>query len=104
MDIPSLGPVRARAVAAMFFLLAVRGAGAVPGHRVHFDKIVLCPVSRAGGGAVADVNQDGRRDVLAGEVWYEAPAWTRHEIRSPGSYDAATGYSNCFLSWARGLH
>ncbi|MGH9842941.1 MAG: FG-GAP repeat domain-containing protein [Blastocatellia bacterium] len=31
--------------------------------------------------AVADVNKDGRLDVIAGENWFEAPAWKKHRLR-----------------------
>src|SRR5919205_1956235 len=31
--------------------------------------------------AVADVNQDGRLDVIAGENWFEAPEWKKHRMR-----------------------
>ena len=31
--------------------------------------------------AVADVNRDGRLDIISGEFWYEAPAWTPHRFR-----------------------
>jgi hypothetical protein len=31
--------------------------------------------------AVADINQDGRLDILSGEYWYEAPSWRKHPIR-----------------------
>ena len=31
--------------------------------------------------AVADINHDGRLDILSGENWYEAPAWTKHRFR-----------------------
>lgn len=31
--------------------------------------------------AFADVNGDGRLDVVSGEYWYEAPRWTRHKFR-----------------------
>ncbi len=31
--------------------------------------------------AVADVNGDGRLDIISGEYWYEAPDWTRHRFR-----------------------
>jgi hypothetical protein len=31
--------------------------------------------------AVADVNQDGRLDIIAGENWYEAPDWKKHRMR-----------------------
>jgi hypothetical protein len=31
--------------------------------------------------AFIDVNDDKKLDVVSGESWYEAPAWTRHRIR-----------------------
>lgn len=31
--------------------------------------------------AFADINNDRRLDIVSGEAWYEAPAWTRHKIR-----------------------
>ncbi|MEX0704636.1 MAG: VCBS repeat-containing protein [Planctomycetales bacterium] len=52
------------------------------------------------GVAVADVNRDGQLDVIAGDVWYEAPAWRRHEIRPLGKYDPSKGYSKSFANWA----
>src|SRR5262249_29303389 len=30
---------------------------------------------------VADVNQDGRLDIIAGENWFEAPDWKKHHMR-----------------------
>lgn len=37
---------------------------------------------RSEGATAFDVNKDGKVDILNGEVWYEAPDWKRHEIRS----------------------
>ena len=34
--------------------------------------------------AFADVNNDRRLDIVSGDAWYEAPAWTRHPIRELG--------------------
>jgi len=31
--------------------------------------------------AFADLNKDGRLDVVAGENWFEAPKWTKHRFR-----------------------
>jgi len=31
--------------------------------------------------AVADINRDGRLDIVSGEHWYEAPTWTKHTFR-----------------------
>lgn len=32
----------------------------------------------------ADINKDGRLDVVSGENWYEAPLWKRHHFRDLG--------------------
>src|ERR1035437_3639520 len=34
--------------------------------------------------AVADLNNDGRPDIVSGESWYEAPNWTKHPLREIG--------------------
>src|SRR5262245_58784863 len=34
--------------------------------------------------AVADVNRDGRLDIVSGEFWYEAPSWRPHRFRELG--------------------
>lgn len=74
-----------------------------------FRKVILDGAFRAEGVALADVNRDGRIDVLAGNAWYAAPdgaaittptAWTRREIAPLEPYDAATGFSNAFHVWA----
>jgi hypothetical protein len=31
--------------------------------------------------AFADINKDGKLDIVSGEYWYEAPAWTPHRFR-----------------------
>lgn len=74
-------------------------SASVPGE-VNFKKIVLDREFRSEGVAVADVNKDGKPDVLAGNLWYEAPNWTMHEIAPPGKFDAAKGYSNSFVNFA----
>lgn len=63
---------------------------------ITFRKITLDTRFVAEGVAVADVNRDGKPDVIAGDLWYEAPNWTPHEIAPLKPYDGATGYSNCF--------
>ena len=80
-------------------LVLVLGAvvGAAP---VQFTKFTLDKTFRSEGVAVADVNRDGRLDILAGEVWYVAPDWTMHEILPPGKYDGNTGYSKTFANYS----
>lgn len=78
-------------------LLIIGTAWAEP---VRFTKVVLDKTFRSEGVAVGDVNHDGKPDILAGEVWYEAPDWKRHEILPPGKYDGNTGYSKTFANFA----
>lgn len=69
-----------------------------------FVKQVIDPTFRAEGVAVADVNQDGLLDILSGELWYEAPKWTPHEVVTPGTYDGATGYALAFFTFAHDMN
>ncbi|MFK7778290.1 MAG: VCBS repeat-containing protein [Gimesia sp.] len=55
---------------------------------------------RSEGSAAADVNKDGKMDVIAGDVWYEAPDWKMHEVRKPGKFVAGKGYSDSFCNFA----
>jgi putative heme-binding domain-containing protein len=52
---------------------------------------------RSEGVAVADMDRDGKQDVVVGELWYEAPDWTPHEIAPViDNGDGAHGYSANF--------
>ncbi len=75
-------------------------AAPVPGDRVRFERVALDRQFRAEGVAVADVNRDGKSDVLAGDVWYAAPDWRMRELRPTQAYDGNTGYSQCFANFA----
>ena len=43
--------------------------------------------------AVADLNNDGKPDIISGESWYEAPNWTKHSLRQ---IDATINYIDNF--------
>src|SRR5262245_44080167 len=43
--------------------------------------------------AVADINKDGRLDIVSGENWYEAPEWKKHRMRE---IPFANGYIDDF--------
>lgn len=51
------------------------------------------------GVAIADINKDGKDDIIAGAYWFEAPNWTKHAIANDGPFFFATGYSNSFLDY-----
>ena len=73
---------------------------AINGNDLHFTKHVLTTDFISEGVAVADVNKDGRMDVMAGAYWFEAPGWTKHELAPGKTYDGAKEYSNSFLNFA----
>jgi hypothetical protein len=72
-------------------------ASAITWKKTHIDKTF-----RSEGVAVADVNKDGKMDILVGDVWYAAPDWKMHQIRKPKrDYgNGAGGYSESFACWA----
>ncbi len=72
---------------------------------ISWKKTVLDTSFRSEGAAVADVNQDGKIDVLNGEAWYEAPDWKRHEIRPLKNHgNPQHNYSQSFCCWAEDLN
>lgn len=73
---------------------------ATGGTELKFKKHVLATEYISEGVATADVNKDGKTDVLAGTFWYEAPDWKRHEITTPYIHPSIGGYGNSFLNFA----
>jgi hypothetical protein len=69
--------------------------------KTHLDKAF-----RSEGVTVADVNKDGKLDIINGEVWYEAPDWKMHEIRPTKDYTKGEEnvYSQSFACWAEDLN
>src|SRR5436190_20354742 len=57
------------------------GAAASRPEEILFDRQMIDP-GASEPAAVADINGDGRPDIVSGENWYEAPAWTRHRFRA----------------------
>jgi len=70
---------------------------------ITWKKTVIDKKFNSEGVAIADVNKDGKMDVLTGELWYEAPDWKPHRIRR-GKDDFTDGdkniYSDSFACWA----
>jgi hypothetical protein len=81
-------------------LVGLFATPAAADHHITWQKTVLDRKFRSEGVTVADVNKDGKVDVLNGEYWYQAPDWTPHELQPP--MDHGTGeknYSRVFACW-----
>src|SRR5215217_6878170 len=70
------------------------------GGAVSFKKQVLIKKFISEGAAMGDVNKDGKKDILAGAYWFEAPSWKAHELAKPDSFIVNGGYSDSFLDFA----
>lgn len=81
-------------------LAAILVSSAVQAAVPSWQRVQLDARFRSEGVAIADVNKDGKADIVAGDVWYEAPDWVLHEIRPVGNYPVAAGYSTSFCNWA----
>jgi hypothetical protein len=67
--------------------------------KVTWKKIVVDRTFRSEGVAVADVNKDGKNDIIVGDVWYEAPDWKMHVLRKERKFDPLN-YSDSFACFA----
>lgn len=63
-----------------------------------FKKTKLTGDFISEGVAVADLNKDGKLDIIAGYYWFEAPSWKRHELAPSRLFDPRKEYSNSFLN------
>jgi hypothetical protein len=71
------------------------------GTPISWKKTVIEGKFRSEGVSIADVNKDGKPDVLIGDSWYEGNSWKKHDIRKPGDFgDGLHSYSACMTSWA----
>ena len=81
------------------FAASAMGQSASPTN-VAFKKAVIDTVFRSEGVAVGDFNHDGKADIGAGAVWYEAPDWKmRLTGETAPEYDPLS-YSHAFQTFA----
>jgi len=67
--------------------------------RVRFDKHVINASSDFEAACAADINGDGKLDIVCGDTWYEAPNWTPHKFRDIGVWGRgpdSSGYRSDF--------
>src|SRR5437016_9081663 len=94
-------PVLAAAAILAVAVVPAVSADVPPPSKITWKKTILDRKFRSEGVAVADVNKDGKIDVLNGEYWYEAPDWTPHEMKPFTDYkDGLGNYSHSFACWA----
>jgi hypothetical protein len=75
-----------------------------PPAKISWKKTVVDKAFRSEGVTVADVNKDGRLDIIVGDCWYEAPKekngqWFRHVLRADREFDPRN-YSDSFCCFA----
>ena len=102
--LPFLAVIAAIAVGS-FRSAVSEAADTTPAPKITWKKTVLDRKFRSEGVAVADVNKDGKIDVLNGEYWYEAPDWTPHELQPFMDHkDGLHNYSRVFFCWCEDLN
>jgi hypothetical protein len=93
-----------RMLVAGFALLAALPLAGEEKTKVRFEKKQLDAKFRSEGVCVADFNKDGKLDICAGFVWYEAPDWKMHLMTDKAPEYNPEGYSNAFCAFADDLN
>lgn len=84
----------------LILLLSAQGCYGQAPNLSDFKKTILSRDFISEGVAVADINNDGKMDVIAGYHWFEAPTWKQHGIAPSRIFDPRKEYSNSFLNMA----
>ena len=89
----------------MIFLLWISVAVAqTPGKDVKFKKYHLWDEFYTESATTADVNKDGKTDIIAGARWFEAPDWKAHDIWKHKKFYYTKGYADSFLNYAQDVN
>lgn len=88
----------------LFLLAWLMFAGTGQAQLISWKKTIVDKNFRSEGAAVADVNQDGKPDIIVGDFWYEAPSWKQHVLRVDRKPYNPTGYSDAFAVFSDDLN
>jgi len=66
------------AFAAMIWITAAQRPADIP-----FEKVTL-DLGASETAAIADLNRDGKPDIMAGDTWFASPRWAPHKFRELG--------------------
>jgi hypothetical protein len=84
----------------VMLLFPLIGSCQIAGSDVKFKKFHLWDEFYTEAATVADVNKDGKMDIIAGARWFEAPDWKVHDIWKHKKFDYTKGYSDSFLNFS----
>jgi hypothetical protein len=88
-------PLKATTLAAVAVAVMASGPLAAPRPADIPFRIQMLDGGSSETAAVADINKDGRLDIVSGEHWYEAPGWAKHQFRELGfSSNYIDGFSD----------
>ncbi len=97
----SMKKIKLLLVATSLLMIISQDADAqIVGKEVRFKKFHLWDEFYTEAATVADVNKDGKTDIIAGARWFEAPDWKAHDIWKHKKFYYTKGYSDSFLNFA----
>ncbi|MEP6737575.1 MAG: VCBS repeat-containing protein [Chryseolinea sp.] len=86
-------------LAGLIAFVGSRAFAQIPGNDVKFKRVHIWDSFYTEASTIADVNKDGKLDIVAGARWFEAPDWKAHDIWQHKKFDYTKGYSDSFLNF-----